>query len=147
MASARGDYDHRHLLVNEGDRAVFHLGGRVAFGVDIGDFLEFQGTFQGYRIVESAAQVQEIVRVGEGLCEVGDFRVVLENFRNLVRDVLQGADQFGAALLSDGAELFGETQGEKEEGGHLGGEGLGGGDTDFGTYVGVAAGVGGAGNG
>ena len=77
MSSARGNYDHRHLFVDEGDRAVFHLCGRVAFSVDIGDFLELQGAFQGYGIVESAAEVQKVVRVGEGLCEVGDFSIVL----------------------------------------------------------------------
>ena len=33
---------NRHLLVDQGDRAVLHLAGRVALGVDIGNFLELQ---------------------------------------------------------------------------------------------------------
>ena len=35
--------------VDQGDRAVLHLGRRVALGVDVADLLELQGPFQGDR--------------------------------------------------------------------------------------------------
>ena len=35
-----GDEDHyRHILIDKGDRAVLHLSRRIAFGMDVGDFL------------------------------------------------------------------------------------------------------------
>ena len=46
-----GDEDHRHILVYHSDRTVLHLGGGIAFGVDVRDFLQFQGTFKSHRIV------------------------------------------------------------------------------------------------
>ena len=39
---ARRERDDGHLLVDERDRAVLHLAGGVAFGVDVGDFLQLQ---------------------------------------------------------------------------------------------------------
>ena len=47
----------------------------------------------------------------------------------------------------DGAALLGEVEGEEEEGGELGGEGLGGGDADLGAGVGGDGALGGAGDG
>ena len=41
-----GNYHDGHILVNEGDGAVFHLGSGVALGVDVADFFEFQGSFE-----------------------------------------------------------------------------------------------------
>ena len=52
------------LLVDQGDRAVLHFGGRVAFGVDVADFLELQRAFQGRREIELPAQVEEVVARG-----------------------------------------------------------------------------------
>ena len=47
----------------------------------------------------------------------------------------------------DGAALLGEVEGEDEEGGELGGEGLGAGDADLGAGVGGDGALGGAGDG
>jgi hypothetical protein len=47
----RGHRDHRHVLVDQRQRAVLELAGRVGFGMDVGDFLELQGAFQRDRIV------------------------------------------------------------------------------------------------
>lgn len=38
----RGDEYDRHVLIYERYGAVFHLGGRIALGVDVRDLLEFQ---------------------------------------------------------------------------------------------------------
>ena len=37
----RGDDHHGHIRIDECDGAVLHLGGRIAFGMDVGDFLQF----------------------------------------------------------------------------------------------------------
>jgi len=41
--------DGRTLFADQRDGAVLHLGGRVALGVHVGDFLELQGAFEGDR--------------------------------------------------------------------------------------------------
>ena len=57
------DGDDRHLLVDERDRAVLHLAGRIAFGVDVGDFLQLQRAFERDRIVDAAAEIEEVGRL------------------------------------------------------------------------------------
>ena len=37
-----GEHDHRHLLVDQRDRAVLELARRITFGVDVADFLQLQ---------------------------------------------------------------------------------------------------------
>jgi len=37
----------RRAFVDKRDWAVFHFGSGIAFGVDVGDFLELEGAFQG----------------------------------------------------------------------------------------------------
>src|SRR6202041_761066 len=55
----RGDRDHRGLSVDQGQRSVLHLAGREALGMDVSDFLELQGAFQGGRVVDVPADVEE----------------------------------------------------------------------------------------
>ena len=40
----RGNGDHRHVLVNQCQRAVFEFARRITFGMDIADFFELQRT-------------------------------------------------------------------------------------------------------
>src|SRR5258708_20594746 len=53
--------NYRHSLINQGNRPVFHFACRVAFGVDVTYFLEFQSAFQRNWIVDTASEVQEIL--------------------------------------------------------------------------------------
>ena len=55
---------HRHLLVDQGDGAVLHLAGGVAFGVDVGDLLELERAFEGDGVVDAAAEEEEVVGAG-----------------------------------------------------------------------------------
>ena len=57
---ARRDRHDRHLLVDERDRAVLHLAGRIALGVNVGDFLELQRALERDRVVDAAAEIQEV---------------------------------------------------------------------------------------
>src|SRR3546814_6855233 len=58
----RREDDHRDRLVDQRDRAVLHLARRIAFGVDVADFLELERAFEGERIVGAAAEVEHIAR-------------------------------------------------------------------------------------
>ena len=63
----RRDRDDRHLLVDQRDRTVLHLAGRIAFGVDVGDLLQLQRAFERDRIVDAAAEEQEVAALVEPL--------------------------------------------------------------------------------
>ena len=55
--------------IDQGDGAMFHLCGRIAFGMDVGDLLQLQCAFQGNREVDSPAEVK---RVGYILVDPGN---------------------------------------------------------------------------
>ena len=57
----------------------------ITFGVDVADFLELEGTFHGDRVVEVAAQVQE----------VSGGRVLLRDFGDAVGKLQGVLDKFG----------------------------------------------------
>src|SRR5215471_6662528 len=61
----RGEGDHGHPLVDEGNGTVLHLAGGVALRVDVGDLLELEGSLQGDGIVEAAAEEEEVAIGGE----------------------------------------------------------------------------------
>ena len=49
---------------------MLHLAGGVAFGVDVGDLLEFERAFEGDGVVDAAAEEEEVVGGVEDLCEL-----------------------------------------------------------------------------
>ena len=65
-----GDADYGEGLIDEGVGAVLHFAGGVAFGVDVGDFLELEGAFKGDGVVDAAAEEEEVVGGGEGFGEL-----------------------------------------------------------------------------
>ena len=137
-----GDGDDGHFGVDEGDGTVFHFGGGVAFGVDVGDFFEFEGAFEGGGVVVAAPEVDEVAGVGEGFGKVGNGGGLLQDLGDVVGDVLEFAHEGGEAFVGDGAFFMGEGEGEHGEDGDLPCEGFGGGDAYFGTDVDVGTGVG-----
>ena len=76
--------------------------------------------------------------------------LVVEGAEDVVElggDAVEALDQVEGFGVGDGAADLGELEGEEEEGGQLGGEGLGGGDADFGAGVGGDGALGFAGDG
>src|SRR3546814_10309378 len=65
----RSHRDHRHVLVDQGQRAMLEFAGRVRFGVDVGDFLELERTFQRHRILRAAAEEQRVLAMDELACQ------------------------------------------------------------------------------
>ena len=57
------DYDWK-CFVYEGVWAVLHLAGRVAFGVDVGNFLHLERAFEGDGVVDAASEKEKIADVG-----------------------------------------------------------------------------------
>ena len=56
--ASRRDEDAGRLCVDQRDRAVLHLGGRIALGVDVADLLELQRPFERDREMQVAAEVE-----------------------------------------------------------------------------------------
>jgi len=59
---ARAHDDDRHILVDEGDRPVLHLPGRVALGMDVRDLLQLERALERDREVRPAAEEQHVAR-------------------------------------------------------------------------------------
>ena len=133
----RDDHD-RHVFVDKGDRTVLHFGGRVAFGVDVADFLELQGAFHGDRVAEVAAEVQEVVCLAECLCDFGDAVRKLERLGDKIREIHDVLDDFGTGFKAESA-LTSEQKCNHGEHGHLACECLGASHTDFWAGVQVNA--------
>ena len=52
--------DHRHLLVDQRYGPVLELARRIAFGADVGDFLELERAFKRKREARSAAEISTL---------------------------------------------------------------------------------------
>ena len=83
---ARGDHDHRKIFVDQRVGAVLHFAGRIAFGVDVGNFLQLQRAFERDGVVDAAAEIEKIGVAEKLPRELFDFRVALEDVFDLVRN-------------------------------------------------------------
>ena len=69
----RRNHDHRHVFVDQCNRAMLQFTGCVAFGVDVGDFFKLQRAFQSQREGCATAQIEHV-----------------GGFAEVVRDLLDG---------------------------------------------------------
>ena len=83
-----GDADYGEGLVDEGVGAVLHLAGGVAFGVDVGDLLELEGSLERDGVVDAAAEEEEVARCRKVLGKVSALVVyAAEDFFDLAGDL------------------------------------------------------------
>ncbi len=133
---------HRHVVIHQGQRAVFQLTGRVGFGVDVRDFLEFQRAFHRHRVLRATAEEQGVVFVGK---QFGDFfygAVHGQGFAQAGWQAAQFFDQSGFDAFGEGAANLAQGQGQQQQAHKLGGEGFGGRHADFATGLGQQGQVG-----
>ena len=81
--------DDRHLLVDERDRAVLHLAGRIALGVDVGDLLQLQRPFERDRIVDAAPEVEKVAPLIEPPRDLLGQRLALQRLLEQQRQLRQ----------------------------------------------------------
>ena len=136
-----GNDHHWHVRINQCNGAVLHLGGRIALGVDIRDFLQFQGALQGYRIAEAATEIEEIARIGERTAQVGNTLVELEHFLHLRGNLTQFLHDFLIVSLRHHSFLFTQGKCKHRQDSHLTGECLRGSHTNLGAHVDIGTGV------
>ena len=105
--------------------------------MDVGDFLELECSFEGDGVVDAAAEEEEVLRGAKGLGQVVALVVYgAEDFFELGRNAREFGDEVEGLGVGDGVADLREVEGEGEERGELGGEGLGAGDADLGAGVG-----------
>ena len=125
---------------------MLHLPGGVAFGVDVGDFLQLQRPLEGQRVVDAAAEEEEIRAAEEQPAQLFELFVPLQDLLELGRNLEQLFDEGLGLLRGQPAARLAEVEAEDEQRGQLGGESLGGSHADLRPGVGVEGAVGLAGN-
>ena len=141
-------YNHDgHIAINQRDRSVLHLSGRITLGMDIRYFLQFQCAFQSHGIGEATTEIKEVMRVSKGTCEVTNLVVGLQHLADDIGNVVQFANHLQIFLTVDGALGLTHSQCNHGEHGDLPREGLRRSDTNLRTYMDVGTGIGGTRNG
>ncbi|MNJ33041.1 hypothetical protein D3C77_277200 [compost metagenome] len=115
---------------------MLQLAGGIALGVDVADFLQLQRTFHGQGEHRAAAQEQDVARLGQVQGQGVDAGVHLQRLGDQAGRLEQGLDQFGLLGGVDAAARHARRDGQRQQGGDLGGEGLGRGDSDLGARMG-----------
>ena len=94
----RRDDDHRHRFVDQRDRPVLELAGRIALGVDVADFLELQRAFHGDREHLAAAEIEHVLGLAQALGDLLDLRLGAERLRDGSGQRGERAHQLGLLL-------------------------------------------------
>ena len=120
---------------------MLHLRCRIALRVDITNLLQFQCPLHRYGVVVASPEVDEVLRVCKGLCEVGYLLILLQHFRYLFGNLRQLMHH--AQVLHFVHRAFGATDTEREHGerGNLCGERFGGRHAYLRSHVGIATAV------
>ena len=74
------------IFVDQRVGAVLHFAGGIAFGVDVGNFLELERAFESDGVVDAAAEIEEIGVAEKLPRELFEFRVALQDGFDLVRE-------------------------------------------------------------
>src|SRR5439155_11299662 len=85
--------DDRHVLVDQGDRSVLHLGRRVALSMDVGDLLELERALERDREIGAPAQIEGVAGVRIAFGEHPHLRLDRERALHQLREPDQLRDQ------------------------------------------------------
>ena len=128
----RRNTNHRQAVVDEGNRAVLHLAGGVALGVDVAYFFEFERTFEGNRVRQLPAEEQRTARVLQRFGQRGVVRPVVEDVTDLARQGNQRPQMRSHRRRRQHAARLGNPQRQQILPDQHRREGFGRGDADFG---------------
>ena len=114
------DHDWQ-IFIDERVGAVLHFAGRVAFGVDVRDFLELQRTFEGDRVVDAPAQIEKISKTKELPSEVFvESRLIrLQDGFYFMRDAREFLHQVSGGFFGQLAANLAEIGSEQKQRGQL----------------------------
>ena len=94
----RGDEHHRHLVVDQCDRTMLHLGGRVSLRVNVADLLELERSLKGDGEVDTPAEIQGVPAVHIFQRYRLDFLLQRQRSADQLREPGEGANHFPALL-------------------------------------------------
>src|SRR5579859_664958 len=118
---ARGENDDGKIFVDEGVGAVLHFAGGIAFGVDVRNFLELEGAFEGDGIVNAATEIEKIGATkklaGEIFVKTGFLG--LQNRFHFVGNPGEFLEKVFCGVGGERAANFAEMHGEEEKRGEL----------------------------
>ena len=138
MRIVGGEHDDRQLLIDQRVGTVLHFAGGIAFGVDVGDLLQLERAFERDGEMHAAAEEQEVGGAVQLACRA---LRTCASWESTVSSLPGRRTQFlheaARLLFVEVAVGLAQVHGEDEERGQLAGEGLGGGDADFRTGVGI----------
>ncbi len=138
----RRDRHDRHLLVDERDRTVLHLAGRVALGVDVGDLLQLERALERDRIVDPAAEIEEVAALIEAPRDLLGAGLALERLLEQQRQLRQGVEVRPRGVGRERAANLAEVDRQEVQRHELRRERLRRGDADLGAGVRVDRAVG-----
>src|SRR5918996_219582 len=141
VAFRRHGHD-RHPLLDQRDRPVLQLTGRVALRVQVTDLLQLQRALERCREAGVAADEQDVARPVDLLGDPADLLVERKRSPHLVWKRPQTRDDVGDLLGKHWTTHLREVQRDKVQRNHLRGERLRRGDADLRPGVGVHHGVG-----
>ena len=130
-AFLRRERDDRNTLDNQSERAMLELAGSIRLGMDIGNLLELQRTFERDIVVERTADVEDIFIEAILLCKRLDRLDIRKRLADLRRDFLELGHEFCDTLFWQRAQNLCHVEREHEEQDELRRVGFRRGDSDF----------------
>ncbi len=106
----RRDDHHRKVLVNQRVGAVLHFSGGIAFGVNVGNFLQLERAFERDGIVNAASQEQEVLRARILLGQVFTFFFAGQQMFELAGNAREFLDRFFGLIGAHGAALLRQVE-------------------------------------
>src|ERR1700682_1892815 len=115
------------MLVDQRDRPMLELARGVALGVNIGNFLELERTFERKRIARAAAKIEDVLAVLQFLREPLDLGLERKRLVQMARHFDEGAHEIALVVWRKRAAYAAGRDREASECGELAGGRLGGG--------------------
>ena len=109
------DGDHRQVFIDQGDRAVLHLARRIAFGMDIGNFLQLERPFQSDRIVQMAPEIKEVGLAEKLLGGLFDAGRLVQRFADGQRQMRQPFQKRPDKIRSQRPSALADVERQKKE--------------------------------
>ena len=110
---------------------MLHLTRRIAFRMDIGNFLELQRAFQGDRVKRSTAKEKHIPRLGNFRGHGTNFVITFKHGGGVGRHFQKCCGEFRFLLRGQRTACAAKPNGQACKHRQLRGEGLGGSDANF----------------
>ena len=116
---------------------MLHFCSRITFCMDVGNFFQFQCTFQCNGVVITSSQIEKIVCVSEYAAYVLYSVSLLQQLLHFFRHGIQFFQHLSIAYIVDGASFLAQSQRQHGQHSHLSCKSFCGSHTNLWTHVNV----------